>query len=156
MFLKKLGMEILHLSLFRLVHQWVGRWDSDYATFFLPLFSCVLEQKLSNISYQVDKQHADFFRVTISEEQAKSGVVVRVTSTEQSKFKVCSDRNALLLLTYKLFSPMTIFEIFLFSVTLFWARFKWRLWISLTGTKEYSLSIKRVLFVASWVLYLSL
>ncbi|EFH64917.1 hypothetical protein ARALYDRAFT_894601 [Arabidopsis lyrata subsp. lyrata] len=42
----------------------------------------------TSVSGKVDKQHADFFRVTISEEQAKSGVVVRVTSTEQSKFKL--------------------------------------------------------------------
>jgi len=37
---------------------------------------------------QVEKQCAHFFGVTISEQQAESGIVVRVTSTAQSKFKV--------------------------------------------------------------------
>ena len=37
---------------------------------------------------QVDKQSAHFFGVTINEQQAESGIVVRVTSTAQSKFKV--------------------------------------------------------------------
>lgn len=37
---------------------------------------------------QVDKQSAHFFGVTINEQQAESGLVVRVTSTAQSKFKV--------------------------------------------------------------------
>lgn len=37
---------------------------------------------------QVEKQCAHFFGVTISDEQADSGIVVRVTSVAQSKFKV--------------------------------------------------------------------
>ncbi|CAO2203597.1 unnamed protein product [Urochloa humidicola] len=37
---------------------------------------------------KVDKQCAHFFGVTISEEQAHSGIVVRVTSPAQSKFKL--------------------------------------------------------------------
>lgn len=37
---------------------------------------------------KVDKQCAHFFGVTISEEQAHSGMVVRVTSPAQSKFKL--------------------------------------------------------------------
>lgn len=37
---------------------------------------------------QVDKQCAHFFGVTISEEQAQAGIVVRITSPAQSKFKV--------------------------------------------------------------------
>ncbi|KAL6608000.1 hypothetical protein ACP70R_041063 [Stipagrostis hirtigluma subsp. patula] len=37
---------------------------------------------------KVDKQCAHFFGVTISEEQAQSGIVVRVTSPAQSKFKL--------------------------------------------------------------------
>lgn len=37
---------------------------------------------------QVEKQCAHFFGVTINEQQAESGIVVRVTSTAQSKFKV--------------------------------------------------------------------
>lgn len=37
---------------------------------------------------QVEKQCAHFFGVTISEEQAQSGIVVRVSSAAQSKFKV--------------------------------------------------------------------
>ncbi|KAL9992782.1 putative DnaJ domain, Chaperone J-domain superfamily [Helianthus debilis subsp. tardiflorus] len=42
----------------------------------------------TSVSGKVEKQCAQFFRVTISEEQAKSGIVVRVTSAAQSKFKV--------------------------------------------------------------------
>ncbi|XP_019101090.1 PREDICTED: chaperone protein dnaJ 15-like [Camelina sativa] len=42
----------------------------------------------TSVSGKVDKQCAHFFRVTISEQQAESGVVVRVTSTAQSKFKL--------------------------------------------------------------------
>lgn len=37
---------------------------------------------------QVEKQCAHFFGVTINEQQAEAGIVVRVTSTAQSKFKV--------------------------------------------------------------------
>lgn len=37
---------------------------------------------------QVEKQCAHFFGVTINEQQAESGIVIRVTSTAQSKFKV--------------------------------------------------------------------
>lgn len=37
---------------------------------------------------QVEKQNAHFFGVTISDEQAEAGIVVRVTSAAQSKFKV--------------------------------------------------------------------
>lgn len=37
---------------------------------------------------QVEKQNAHFFSVTINEQQAQSGIVVRVTSAAQSKFKV--------------------------------------------------------------------
>jgi hypothetical protein len=36
----------------------------------------------------VEKQCAHFFGVTINEQQAEAGIVVRVTSTTQSKFKV--------------------------------------------------------------------
>lgn len=39
-------------------------------------------------SMQVEKQNAHFFGVTISDEQAEAGIVVRVTSAAQSKFKV--------------------------------------------------------------------
>ncbi|KAI7739982.1 hypothetical protein M8C21_004397 [Ambrosia artemisiifolia] len=42
----------------------------------------------SSISGKVDKQSAHFFDVTVSEEQAKAGIVVRVTSAAQSKFKL--------------------------------------------------------------------
>ncbi|KAL1223307.1 Chaperone protein dnaJ 15 [Cardamine amara subsp. amara] len=42
----------------------------------------------TSVSGKVDKQCAHFFGVTISEQQAESGVVVRVTSTTQSKFKL--------------------------------------------------------------------
>ena len=42
----------------------------------------------TSVSGKVEKQCAHFFGVTISEQQAESGVVVRVTSAAQSKFKV--------------------------------------------------------------------
>ncbi|KAK1425674.1 hypothetical protein QVD17_21029 [Tagetes erecta] len=42
----------------------------------------------TSVSGKVDKQCAHFFSVTISEEQAQSGIVVRVTSAAQSKFKL--------------------------------------------------------------------
>ncbi|GMI90166.1 ALTERED RESPONSE TO GRAVITY 1 [Hibiscus trionum] len=42
----------------------------------------------TSVSGKVDKQCAHFFGVTISDEQAESGIVVRVTSTAQSKFKL--------------------------------------------------------------------
>ncbi|XP_006644223.1 chaperone protein dnaJ 15 [Oryza brachyantha] len=42
----------------------------------------------SSATGKVDKQCAHFFGVTISEEQAQSGIVVRVTSAAQSKFKL--------------------------------------------------------------------
>ncbi|XP_047341246.1 chaperone protein dnaJ 15-like [Impatiens glandulifera] len=42
----------------------------------------------TSISGKVEKQSAHFFGVTISEEQAEAGVVVRVTSAAQSKFKL--------------------------------------------------------------------
>ncbi|OAY47269.1 chaperone protein dnaJ 15 isoform X1 [Manihot esculenta] len=42
----------------------------------------------TSVSGKVDKQCAHFFGVTINEQQAESGIVVRVTSTAQSKFKL--------------------------------------------------------------------
>ncbi|KAL3631343.1 Chaperone protein dnaJ 15 [Castilleja foliolosa] len=42
----------------------------------------------TSVSGKVEKQCAHFFGVTISEEQAESGLVVRVTSAAQSKFKL--------------------------------------------------------------------
>lgn len=42
----------------------------------------------SLVSLQVEKQCAHFFGVTISDEQAEAGIVIRVTSAAQSKFKV--------------------------------------------------------------------
>lgn len=42
----------------------------------------------SSVSGKVEKQCAHFFGVTISEEQAEAGLVVRVTSAAQSKFKL--------------------------------------------------------------------
>ncbi|KAL1828918.1 hypothetical protein ACET3Z_007330 [Daucus carota] len=42
----------------------------------------------SLVSGKVEKQSAHFFGVTISEEQAEAGLVVRVTSAAQSKFKL--------------------------------------------------------------------
>ncbi|XP_028768243.1 chaperone protein dnaJ 15-like [Neltuma alba] len=42
----------------------------------------------TSVSGKVEKQGAHFFGVTINEQQAESGVVIRVTSTAQSKFKL--------------------------------------------------------------------
>ncbi|XP_051146212.1 chaperone protein dnaJ 15-like [Andrographis paniculata] len=42
----------------------------------------------SSVSGKVEKQCAHFFGVTINEEQAQSGIVVRVSSAAQSKFKL--------------------------------------------------------------------
>ncbi|XP_072087394.1 chaperone protein dnaJ 15-like [Arachis hypogaea] len=68
-------------------------------TIFLALFSKldvpikttisanVLEEAL-NGTVTVEKQCAHFFGVTINEEQAESGIVIIVTSTAQSKFKL--------------------------------------------------------------------
>ncbi|KAI5677543.1 hypothetical protein M9H77_08493 [Catharanthus roseus] len=42
----------------------------------------------TSVSGKVEKQCAHFFGVTISEEQAECGIVVRVTSAAQSKFKL--------------------------------------------------------------------
>ncbi|KAL5726393.1 Chaperone protein dnaJ 15 [Ranunculus cassubicifolius] len=42
----------------------------------------------TSVSGKVEKQCAHFFGVTILEEQARAGIVVRVTSTAQSKFKL--------------------------------------------------------------------
>ncbi|CAI0553155.1 unnamed protein product [Linum tenue] len=42
----------------------------------------------TSVSGKVEKQCAHFFGVTISEQQAESGIVVRVSSSAQSKFKV--------------------------------------------------------------------
>ncbi|KAJ6726333.1 DNAJ DOMAIN (PROKARYOTIC HEAT SHOCK PROTEIN) [Salix purpurea] len=42
----------------------------------------------TSISGKVDKQCAHFFGVTINEQQAEAGIVVRVTSTALSKFKL--------------------------------------------------------------------
>ncbi|CAI0552954.1 unnamed protein product [Linum tenue] len=42
----------------------------------------------TSVSGKVEKQCAHFFGVTISEQQAESGIVVRVSSSAQSKFKL--------------------------------------------------------------------
>ncbi|KAL9266782.1 Chaperone protein dnaJ 15-like protein [Drosera capensis] len=42
----------------------------------------------TSVSGKVDKQAAHFFAVTITEEQSEAGIVVRVTSAAQSKFKL--------------------------------------------------------------------
>ncbi|KAK9676216.1 hypothetical protein RND81_11G062200 [Saponaria officinalis] len=42
----------------------------------------------TSVSGKVDKQCAHFFGVTISDEQAEAGIVVRATSSAQSKFKL--------------------------------------------------------------------
>ncbi|KAL7240406.1 hypothetical protein ACSBR2_006121 [Camellia fascicularis] len=47
----------------------------------------------TSVSGKVEKQCAHFFGVTISDEQAESGIVVRVTSAAQSKFKEDSEKT---------------------------------------------------------------
>lgn len=42
----------------------------------------------ASVSGKVEKQCAHFFGVTINDQQAETGIVVRVTSTAQSKFKL--------------------------------------------------------------------
>ncbi|RWR82219.1 chaperone protein dnaJ 15 [Cinnamomum micranthum f. kanehirae] len=42
----------------------------------------------TSVSGKVEKQNAHFFSVTINEQQAQAGIVVRVTSAAQSKFKL--------------------------------------------------------------------
>ncbi|KAI3502600.1 hypothetical protein L1887_30780 [Cichorium endivia] len=42
----------------------------------------------SSVSGKVEKQSAHFFGVNVTEEQAKAGIIVRVTSATQSKFKL--------------------------------------------------------------------
>lgn len=51
----------------------------------------------TSVSGKVDKQCAHFFGITINEEQTQSGIVVRVSSASQSKFKLLyfeQDANA--------------------------------------------------------------
>ncbi|XP_022871255.1 chaperone protein dnaJ 15-like isoform X2 [Olea europaea var. sylvestris] len=50
------------------------------------LLSCLFG--LNYLRQQVEKQSAHFFGVIINEEQAEAGIVVRVTSSVQSKFKL--------------------------------------------------------------------
>ncbi|CAN1244438.1 Chaperone protein dnaJ 15 [Linum perenne] len=57
-------------------------------TVFAALFSKLGVPIKTTISANVDKQSAHFFGVTINEQQAEAGIVVRVTSTAQSKFKL--------------------------------------------------------------------
>ncbi|XP_068637299.1 chaperone protein dnaJ 15-like [Aristolochia californica] len=45
------------------------------------------------VSEKVEKQCAHFFRVTINDQQAQAGIVVRVTSASQSKFKLLYFEN---------------------------------------------------------------
>jgi len=91
MFLKKLWMALLqsdpfqseHLLVERFVHSsWWMKQCNNLLGFYLFLFH------LCGNLLQVEKQCAHFFGVTINEQQAESGIVVRVTSTAQSKFKV--------------------------------------------------------------------
>ncbi|KAJ4909759.1 Chaperone protein dnaJ 15 [Raphanus sativus] len=55
-----------------------------------PLITCPFDITTigTSVTGKVEKQCAQFFGVTISEQQAESGVVVRVTSSAQSKFKL--------------------------------------------------------------------
>jgi hypothetical protein len=53
-----------------------------------PYFQVLHVLLLISMLLQVEKQCAHFFGVTINEQQAEAGIVVRVTSNAQSKFKV--------------------------------------------------------------------
>ena len=88
MFLKKLWMVLLQSDLFQLAHQLVERCLLGFCP--NDLYSLV-SYYLFYILLQVEKQCAHFFGVTINEQQAEAGIVVRVTSTSQSKFKVRND-----------------------------------------------------------------
>ena len=82
-------MGLSQWGLFPLGPQLVGRW-----IYFFVLYgqsAWVSAIFLNLILLQVEKQCAHFFGVTISDEQAESGIVVRVTSAAQSKFKVDRD-----------------------------------------------------------------
>jgi phage terminase large subunit-like protein len=59
----------------------------------MRLFTRSLSGSLLVPGFQVEKQGAHFFGITISEAQA--GVVIRVVSPVQSKFKVCSLQSSL-------------------------------------------------------------
>lgn len=72
----------------------LGRPVNDRASLFKMPYLWLVNQSFSIICestyycQQVEKQAAHFYGVTISEEQANVGIVVRVTSQAQSKFKV--------------------------------------------------------------------
>lgn len=99
MFLKKLWMALLqsdpfqweHLLVERFVHSswWMKQCNNlGFYLFLTHLCGNLLLSHLCGNLLQVEKQCAHFFGVTINEQQAESGIVVRVTSTAQSKFKV--------------------------------------------------------------------
>jgi hypothetical protein len=79
-------MELLQSDHFRLEHQLVERCLLGLCHDGAILSGVVL--LLISMLLQVEKQCAHFFGVTINEQQAEAGIVVRVTSNAQSKFKV--------------------------------------------------------------------
>jgi len=79
-------MVLLQSDRFRLEHQLVERCLLGLCHDGAILSGVVL--LLISKLLQVEKQCAHFFGVTINEQQAEAGIVVRVTSNAQSKFKV--------------------------------------------------------------------
>lgn len=51
------------------------------------MLTCIFFLSFSTLM-QVDRHCAHFFGVTISDQQAQAGIVIRVTSAVRSKFKV--------------------------------------------------------------------
>lgn len=89
MFLKKPWMAQLQSDRFQSEQQSVERFFTSFmlkekTLIFLLLYFLYWCHNL----LQVEKQCAHFFGVTINEQQAEAGIVVRVTSAAQSKFKV--------------------------------------------------------------------
>lgn len=80
-------MEPLRSDPFQLEHQLAERCAPVFSQI-RPYSVDVLLELNFEFHLQVEKQCAHFFGVTINEEQAESGIVVRVTSAAQSKFKV--------------------------------------------------------------------
>jgi hypothetical protein len=81
-------MELLQSDHFRLEHQLVERCLLGLCHDGAILSGGVHVLLLISMLLQVEKQCAHFFGVTINEQQAEAGIVVRVASNAQSKFKV--------------------------------------------------------------------
>lgn len=108
LFLKKLWMVQWQFDPFQLGLHLVERCLScTHEETFSYVNSIVVNSKKKCILLQVEKQCAHFFSVTINEQQAEAGLVVRVTSTAQSKFKVpkVSPRMSYIFINYCKYLP---------------------------------------------------